>query len=43
MRNSRGCMHMRETEKPIIEMRGIDKHYGGVHAVIGVNLDIYNG
>lgn len=36
-------MHMRETEKPIIEMRGIDKHYGGVHAVRGVNLDIYSG
>ena len=34
---------MRETEKPIIEMRGIDKHYGGVHAVRGVNLDIYSG
>jgi D-xylose transport system ATP-binding protein len=29
--------------KPIIEMRGIDKHYGGVHAVQGVDLDIYPG
>jgi ABC-type sugar transport system ATPase subunit len=36
-------MHMSETEKPIIEMRGIDKHYGGVHAVKGVDLDIYSG
>jgi D-xylose transport system ATP-binding protein len=32
---------MREMENPIIEMRGIDKHYGGVHAVQGINLDIY--
>src|SRR6266446_1772769 len=34
---------MRDTEKPIIEMRQIDKHYGGVHAVQGVNLDVYRG
>ena len=34
---------MSETKKPIIEMRGIDKHYGGVHAVRGVDLDIYSG
>jgi D-xylose transport system ATP-binding protein len=34
---------MAETEKPIITMRGIDKHYGGVHAVQGVDLDIYSG
>jgi D-xylose transport system ATP-binding protein len=34
---------MRDTEKPIIEMRGIDKHYDGVHAVGGVNIDIYSG
>jgi len=34
---------MRETEKPIVEMREIDKHYNGVHAVRGVNLDIYSG
>src|SRR4030095_14813666 len=38
-----GCMYMSETKKPIIEMRGIDKHYGGVHAVRGVDLDIYSG
>src|SRR4030095_1043900 len=38
-----GCMYMSETKKPIIEMRGIDKHYGGVHAVRGVDLDIYLG
>ena len=36
-------MHMRETGKPIVEMRRIDKHYGGVHAVMGVNIDIYSG
>ena len=36
-------MRMRETEKPIVEMREIDKHYNGVHAVRGVNLDIYSG
>ena len=34
---------MRETEKPIVEMCEIDKHYNGVHAVRGVNLDIYSG
>lgn len=34
---------MSEMEQPIIEMRGIDKHYGGVHAVQGVDLDIYRG
>lgn len=36
-------MRMRETGKPIVEMREIDKHYNGVHAVRGVNLDIYSG
>jgi D-xylose transport system ATP-binding protein len=36
-------MYMSETEKPIIEMRGIDKHYGGINAVRGVDLDIYSG
>lgn len=36
-------MRMRETEKPIVKMREIDKHYNGVHAVRGVNLDIYSG
>ena len=34
---------MRETKEPIIEMRGIDKSYGGVHAVRSVDLDIYTG
>jgi D-xylose transport system ATP-binding protein len=34
---------MNETKKPIIEMRGIDKYYGGVHAVRGVDLDVYSG
>lgn len=34
---------MLESKQPIIEMRGIDKHYGGVHAVQGVDLDIYPG
>jgi D-xylose transport system ATP-binding protein len=34
---------MPETKQPIIEMRGIDKHYGGVHAVRGVDLDVYDG
>ncbi|MDP2295075.1 MAG: ATP-binding cassette domain-containing protein [Pseudolabrys sp.] len=34
---------MRETKKPIVEMRGIDKHYGGVHAVSGVDIDVYSG
>ena len=34
-------MSMRETKEPIIEMRGIDKSYGGVHAVRSVDLDIY--
>ena len=24
-------------------MRGIDKYYGGVHAVRGVDLDVYSG
>ena len=28
---------------PIIEMRGIDKSYGGVHAVCSVDLNIYTG
>ncbi len=36
-------MLMPSTDKPIIEMRGIDKHYGGVHAVRGINLTIYRG
>jgi D-xylose transport system ATP-binding protein len=34
---------MNQTKKPIIEMRGIDKFYGGVHAVRGVDLDVYSG
>jgi D-xylose transport system ATP-binding protein len=34
---------MLETKKPIIEMRGIEKYYGGVHAVSGVDLDVYSG
>jgi D-xylose transport system ATP-binding protein len=34
---------MLEATQPIIKMRGIDKHYGGVHAVQGVDLDIYPG
>ena len=34
---------MNETKKPIIEMRGIDKYDGGVHAVRGVDLDVYSG
>ena len=39
----KGVSACNETEKPIIEMRGIDKHYGGVHAVRSVDLDIYSG
>src|SRR5215218_8887872 len=34
---------MTETKKSVIEMRGIDKYYGGVHAVRGVDLDVYSG
>jgi D-xylose transport system ATP-binding protein len=34
---------MNETKTPIVEMRGIDKFYGGVHAVRGVDLDVYCG
>lgn len=34
---------MTDAKKPIIEMRGIDKYYGGVHAVRGVDIDIYSG
>jgi D-xylose transport system ATP-binding protein len=34
---------MTETKTPIVEMRGIDKFYGGVHAVRGVDLDVYSG
>ena len=34
---------MREMKDPIIEMRGIDKSYGGVHAVCSVDLNIYTG
>jgi D-xylose transport system ATP-binding protein len=34
---------MRDSEKPIVEMRRIDKHYGGVHAVREVDLDVYCG
>jgi D-xylose transport system ATP-binding protein len=34
---------MIDAKKPIIEMRGIDKYYGGVHAVRGVDLDVYTG
>jgi len=34
---------MREMKEPIIEMRGIDKSYGGVHAVRSVDLNIYTG
>lgn len=34
---------MQETEKPIVEMRRIDKRYGGVHAVREVDLDVYCG
>ena len=30
-------------KEPIIEMRGIDKSYGGVHAVRSVDLNIYTG
>ena len=32
---------MQPLENPIIEMRGIDKYYGGVHAVKSVDLDVY--
>ena len=28
---------------PIVEMRGICKHYGGVHALVDAGLDIYAG
>ena len=34
---------MQRFEKPIVEMRRIDKHYGGVHAVKNVDLDVYLG
>ncbi len=34
---------MTQTKTPIVEMRGIDKFYGGVHAVRGVDLDVYSG
>jgi D-xylose transport system ATP-binding protein len=28
---------------PLVEMIGIDKHFGGVHAVSGVSLDLFSG
>jgi len=34
---------MAHTEKPIVEMRGISKAYGGVQALKSVHLDIYVG
>jgi D-xylose transport system ATP-binding protein len=34
---------MTDAKMPIIQMCGIDKYYGGVHAVRGVDLDVYNG
>lgn len=30
-------------EKPILSLRGVTKHYGGVRAVHDINLDIYEG
>ena len=37
-------MELREKQKqPIVEMRGIVKTFGGVHALKGVNLNIYPG
>ena len=34
---------MTDAKTPIIQMWGIDKYYGGVHAVRGVDLDVYSG
>jgi D-xylose transport system ATP-binding protein len=34
---------MTDAKMPIIQMRGIDKSYGGVHAVRSVDLNIYTG
>ena len=34
---------MAEEKRPIVEMRGISKHFGGVQALKGVDLDIYLG
>ncbi|MEE8289004.1 MAG: ATP-binding cassette domain-containing protein [Nitrosomonadaceae bacterium] len=31
------------TEAPLVEMRGIFKHFGGVHAVEDVSIDLYPG
>ena len=36
-------LRMTDAKKPIIQMCGIDKYYGGVHAVRGVDLDVYSG
>ena len=34
---------MPDSEKPIVELRGIAKRYGGVQALQGVDLDLYLG
>jgi D-xylose transport system ATP-binding protein len=31
------------TNAPLVEMRGIEKHFGGVHAVRGVDVDLFAG
>ena len=28
---------------PIVEMRNIEKNFGGIHAVSGMNLELYEG
>ncbi len=36
-------MNTRTTHQPIIEMRGIEKHFGSVIALAGVSVDVYPG
>ncbi|MEM9047471.1 MAG: ATP-binding cassette domain-containing protein [Pseudomonadota bacterium] len=36
-------MNTRSTHAPIIEMKGIEKHFGSVIALAGVSVDIYPG
>ena len=42
VRNLRGTDIM-TTMAPLVEMRGISKHFGGVQALSDVHLDLYPG
>ena len=34
---------MNETREPIISLRHVDKHFGALHVLKDINLDVYKG